>query len=567
VTPQGHLVSAQGIGFFAPDSELHGVLARQRELAELAHAIDAAKTAATAARAALTQVSDELEQSQRNYHDESLAFASQQRRCHDLDLELMQLKQAAEVAAARRAQIVQEQEELAAQETVEREQSQAIGAEIADAQSRLHDELAKRELARQSRNDVDAAMARGRERVRVAERVAQEAAFAERSGRERLAEMDRRREGLTAQVDQQQGLLAQLGSERAAIDWTPVEEALQRQLAARGAAEQALAAARDKLEGLGVELRAAEEARLEAEHSLVPARAKIEEMRLKEQAAALAEQQFAEQLSGAQADLAVLPDLLKAFGNKSALPGEIERLQKAILDLGAVNLAALDEVATAQERKAYLDAQSADLTEAMATLENAIRQIDRESRHLLQQTFDTVNENFARLFPMLFGGGQAKLVLTGEEILDSGVQVIAQPPGKRKTSIHLLSGGEKALTAISLGVRAVSAQSGTVLPARRSGCAPRSIRTPTLLPDGAGHGARNAILVHFAQQDHDGNRQPAHWHYDAGPRDFTRRGRGYRRGVAARGNRRCLIRRGRRAVIPAAFRLSGVARYRRAFRA
>ena len=86
----------------------------------------------------------------------------------------------------------------------------------------------------------------------------------------------------------------------------------------------------------------------------------------------------------------------------------------------------------------------------MTTLESAIRQIDRESRELLQQTFDTVNDNFAKLFPTLFGGGQAKLVLTGEEILDSGVQVVAQPPGKRNTSIHLLSGGEKALTAISL---------------------------------------------------------------------------------------------------------------------
>jgi chromosome segregation protein len=102
------------------------------------------------------------------------------------------------------------------------------------------------------------------------------------------------------------------------------------------------------------------------------------------------------------------------------------------------------------QRKRYLDAQAADLTEAMATLQNAIRQIDRESRELLQQTFDSVNENFAKLFPVLFGGGQARLVLTGEEILDSGVQVVAQPPGKRNTSIHLLSGGEKALTAISL---------------------------------------------------------------------------------------------------------------------
>ena len=164
----------------------------------------------------------------------------------------------------------------------------------------------------------------------------------------------------------------------------------------------------------------------------------------------LQEQQYAEQLSEAHADVAALPEALKAWGAVRTLPAEIERLGVAIAELGAVNLAALDELKQASERKQYLDRQAADLTEAMATLEAAIRQIDRESRELLQQTFDKVNENFARLFPALFGGGQAKLVLTGEEILDSGVQVTAQPPGKRNTSIHLLSGGEKALTAISL---------------------------------------------------------------------------------------------------------------------
>jgi chromosome segregation protein len=171
---------------------------------------------------------------------------------------------------------------------------------------------------------------------------------------------------------------------------------------------------------------------------------------LKEQAAALAEQQFTEQLAEAGAEIAPLPEALKTWGSARTLPAEIERLGAAIAELGAVNLAALDELAQTTERKDYLDRQAADLTEAMTTLESAIRQIDRESRDLLQQTFDAVNANFARLFPTLFGGGQARLVLTGEEILDSGVQVIAQPPGKRNTSIHLLSGGEKALTAISL---------------------------------------------------------------------------------------------------------------------
>ena len=450
VTPQGHLVTAQSISFFAPDSDLHGVLARQRELAQLEHAIGGAREQAGAARSALEGIEAELDATQQRYHAEGMAFSSQQRRCHDLELELLQLKQAAEAAEKRRVQIADELADVAGEQAAEQQQSDALARELADAQLALHDEAAKRDAARHAQNEAEVEFARGRERVRGAERAAQEAVFAERSCRERLAELERRRESLATQVAQQRELLGQLTSERAAIDWTPVEEALQRQLAARGEAEQALAAARDRLEGLGTELRGAEEARLAAEQTLEPARARIEEMRLKEQAAALSVEQFALQLAEAHADVDTLPGELKAFGNKSGLPAEIERVQAAIGALGAVNLAALDELQIATERKQYLDAQAADLTEAMTTLGNAIRQIDRESRELLQQTFDAVNENFARLFPTLFGGGQARLVLTGDEILDSGVQVVAQPPGKRNTSIHLLSGGEKALTAISL---------------------------------------------------------------------------------------------------------------------
>jgi chromosome segregation protein len=115
-----------------------------------------------------------------------------------------------------------------------------------------------------------------------------------------------------------------------------------------------------------------------------------------------------------------------------------------------VNMAALDELAAASERKTFLDAQSADLTRAIETLEDAIRKIDQETRTLLQATFDEVNRHFGELFPRLFGGGQAKLIMTGDEILDAGVQVMAQPPGKKNSTIHLLSGGEKALTATAL---------------------------------------------------------------------------------------------------------------------
>ena len=132
------------------------------------------------------------------------------------------------------------------------------------------------------------------------------------------------------------------------------------------------------------------------------------------------------------------------------LQAEINRLQREVDALGPVNLAALAELEQANERQAFLKAQADDLRGAVETLEDAIRKIDRESRALLQSTYDTVNDNFGRLFPTLFGGGEARLVLTGEEILDSGIQVMAQPPGKKNTTIHLLSGGEKTLTAIAL---------------------------------------------------------------------------------------------------------------------
>ena len=450
VTPEGHVVSAQGISFFAPDSELHGVLARQRELSELETSIALARGATETAAAERDRVEAELNAQQEAYHGESLALASQQRRCHDLELELMGLKQTAEAAEKRRAAIADELSALAAEEAAERDARADIDAAIATERSRHATEARARDAAESAREDADAALVRARDRVRTAERTAQEAGFAERSCRERLDEYVRRRETLETQIAQQQALVGQLSAQREEIDWTPVEDSLQAQLAARSAAEAALAGARDAQEAVAAELRGAEEARLTVEQKIDPARARIEEARLKEQAALLSEQQFSEQLAEAHADLAALPAALKAWGRASTLPGEIERLTQAIADLGAVNLAALDELKQSTERKEYLDSQAQDLTEAMATLEAAIRQIDRESRDLLQQTFESVNANFGKLFPMLFGGGQARLVLTGEEILDSGVQVIAQPPGKRNTSIHLLSGGEKALTAISL---------------------------------------------------------------------------------------------------------------------
>jgi len=129
---------------------------------------------------------------------------------------------------------------------------------------------------------------------------------------------------------------------------------------------------------------------------------------------------------------------------------KLDEMRRKIERLGPINLAAIEQFNEQSERKKYLDAQNADLTSALDTLEQAIRKIDRETRSRFQETFDNINQGLKRIFPRLFGGGHAYLSLEGEEILSAGVTVMARPPGKRNSHIHLLSGGEKALTAVAL---------------------------------------------------------------------------------------------------------------------
>jgi len=123
---------------------------------------------------------------------------------------------------------------------------------------------------------------------------------------------------------------------------------------------------------------------------------------------------------------------------------------RRIARLGPINLAAIEEYKQQSERKNYLDAQNADLEDALETLENAIRRIDKETRNRFKETFDRVNNGLQELFPKVFGGGSAYLEMTGDDLLDTGISIMARPPGKRNATIHLLSGGEKALTAIAL---------------------------------------------------------------------------------------------------------------------
>ena len=240
-------------------------------------------------------------------------------------------------------------------------------------------------------------------------------------------------------------------AELASLSDTAAQAGLQDALALKLERESILAAKRSTYDDLTQRLKVHHEKRLTVERELEPLRQKIVEWQLKGQAARLGFEQYEQLLLEAEADLQAIESSIQEEKIKlNGLQSEIDKYQREIASLGAVNLAALDELGTARERKPFLDAQSADLNEAIQTLEDAIRKIDAETRDLLAETFNTVNRHFGVMFPELFGGGNAKLVMTGDEILDSGVQVMAQPPGKKNQTIHLLSGGEKALTAIAL---------------------------------------------------------------------------------------------------------------------
>jgi chromosome segregation protein len=157
-----------------------------------------------------------------------------------------------------------------------------------------------------------------------------------------------------------------------------------------------------------------------------------------------------EQITGAGYEFQPLFESIPEEASVDFWTERAENLENRIQRLGPINLAAIDEYEEESQRKVYLDAQHADLTEALLTLENAIAKIDRETRARFKETFDKVNAGMQARFPRLFGGGHAYLELTGEDLLDTGVTVMARPPGKRNSTIHLLSGGEKALTAIAL---------------------------------------------------------------------------------------------------------------------
>jgi chromosome segregation protein len=454
VCPEGHLRTAHGLTLYVPDVRTHGVIERQREIEELSARIDTLELDEEAAREAQEAAEQALAGGQEQLAASRRAAQEAQQRLHGAHVEALKLTQAQARYEERAGQLARDLEDILRGETAEREEMARAEGEGMRCRAQLDTVRARLEEALEVQRQKDTALREARALEHQLAREAQEAGFSERECHTKLEDNARAAETARVQLERVNAETEVARTELASISDAVLQEQLQAALDSRSGREGLLGERRNALEGAAGALRGLEEERLKLEQGLQPARDKINDWKLKQQAAELNAEQFQQRLIEAgvatpedEESLAV--ELTPAL-KEPALAGDIARLGAEIEALGPVNLAALEELGVAKERKGFLDAQSEDLTTAINTLEDAIRRIDRETRDQLQETYDTVNRHFGTLFPQLFGGGEARLILTGEEILDAGIQIMAQPPGKKNSTIHLLSGGEKALTAIAL---------------------------------------------------------------------------------------------------------------------
>jgi len=310
----------------------------------------------------------------------------------------------------------------------------------------------RRESLQQQRDQFQTTLDEVRTTARNDRDTAHEIALKVEAARTEISAINQNRERMDSQLEQLQ--LRKTELDQALADGEEpmklMAQELEQFLNQRVEVESRLSDARHKVEELDHAMRENSTQRHTVEQSSESIRSEMDQLRMSWQEIKVRRQTHEESLqeSGFQ-----LPQLIEEMPEEAAeeeWAERVEAMERRISRLGPINLAAIDEYKQQAERKEYLDKQNEDLVEALETLENAIRKIDKETRTRFRETYDKVNSGLKANFPRLFGGGHAYLELTGEDLLDTGVSVMARPPGKRNSTIHLLSGGEKALTAVAL---------------------------------------------------------------------------------------------------------------------
>jgi chromosome segregation protein len=429
-----------------------GVIARRQELEELAVAIAAAEenietlnAQLEEGRAAIKRLEQDRETLRRQVDEENRKYGELRSQLSAKQVRIEQMNMRRERADNE----IREAREQMEQEAEHLSEARMI---LSEAIEMMEQDTDLRESLLQQRDDIRTGLDAARQRARHDKDKAHEIAMRYQSVKTQLDSIrlgiGRLREQASRLQERREQLMASISDNRDPVEEYKLE--LEASLSKRLSVEASLTEARRALETVEHELRNSEQARNRAEQEVQAVRAHLEQERLAAQMFEVQRAGIVEQLQEEELNLDIILAEMPEGAEVKLLEEELESLAGKISRLGPINLAAIDEYKTESERKNYLDAQNADLMEALETLENAIKRIDRETRTRFKETFDQVNKSLQELFPKVFGGGHAYLELTGEELLDTGITIMARPPGKRNSTIHLLSGGEKALTAIAL---------------------------------------------------------------------------------------------------------------------
>ncbi|HAS50636.1 MAG TPA: chromosome segregation protein SMC [Gammaproteobacteria bacterium] len=452
VTPEGVWCGRHWLRLKRGDGN-DSVLIREREIRQLETALASDAHEVEQQQTQLGQLRDqhrELEQQRREWQQAVNEGHREQARAQ---AEVKTAQARWEQARARTEALAGEQAELDYQCEQDREQVQLARFRLEEALLTLEGLRAEQTELTARRERVQTDYQQSRLRSETARQAATRQASTLEALRVQATSADRALERLELQQRQLADRRDRLAQERTADSderLATAGEELAGWLETRLAVETELATARQRLETQDAELEAGEQGRNRCERQAETLRRQIEEQRLALGEARVKQQNLREQLQELETTPETVLPTLPDTATESEWLARLEQVERRIQRLGAINLAAIDEFAEAAERQKYLDAQNADLLEALATLEDAIRKIDRETRARFRETFEQVNVGLQELFPRLFGGGEAHLELTGDDVLDAGVAIMAKPPGKRIGSISLMSGGEKALTAVAL---------------------------------------------------------------------------------------------------------------------
>ncbi len=452
VTQQGVWMSHEWVVVNNANEATTGVLNREAEITELKQEVAKSEVEIKNCESELLTNQEALEQAESSLDQQQSLLSNQQQQISDVRARLASTQTESEQQSIRYQQFVDERDLI-------QEQNESDKIEIEAISQRL-EQLEKNKIQLQEqRAELSNVKEQHRESLNVARTRWQEThneshgiALQLESYSSRRASYEQAIKRNDIQVSQLKSRITELeqslSETRAPVN--EIQEKIEACLKDKILAEKNLGDARTNVQSIEASMRESEQNRHKYEQDLEELRTNLEKARLGVNSCQVRLETVEEKLSVDQQNPKELLETMEEGANKEGWSNQLEALDRKIQRLGPINLAAIDEYTQSAERKAYLDSQNKDLIDALTTLENAIHKIDKETRTRFKETFDELNNNIKEMFPKLFGGGHAYLELTGDDLLQTGVAIMARPPGKKNSNIHLLSGGEKALTAVAL---------------------------------------------------------------------------------------------------------------------